>query len=82
MITFIVFAHMLDGMELGLLCCGTQGSVGWGGDKFLHIERKITSVVLLCSHDVHHTGDLCQRLFILDRNRFYSQNMLSDFVET
>ena len=66
--TFIVLAHMLDGMELGLLCCGTQRFCGvWVGDKLVRIERKITSVVLLCSHDVRNAGDLCKRLFILDR---------------
>ena len=30
MITFIVLAHMPGGMELGLLCCGTQRFCGGG----------------------------------------------------
>ena len=50
MMTFFAFAHMLDAAPtVMLLACphmvDATACLGWGGIKFLHIERKITSVV-------------------------------------
>ena len=53
MLTFCYLAHLgtlrnCVSFARGHMACATpvMGGVGWGGDvKFLHIERKITSVV-------------------------------------
>ena len=43
MLTFLELGRMVD--ATGHMVDATPLGLGWGGVKFLHIERKITSVV-------------------------------------
>ena len=45
MMTFLCTSTHVRFYTLGTHDHMGWGGVGWGGDKFLHIERKITSVV-------------------------------------
>ena len=60
MMTFLAHEHIFDATEKwGGVGWGGVG-VGWGGDKVLHIERKITSLVH--SHPPSHY--ICKHMFL------------------
>ena len=60
MMTFLAHVHIFHATFVCLLRKSWWGVLGWGGVKFLHIERKITSLVH--SHPPSHY--ICKHVFL------------------